>query len=58
MFCKNPEWFNKSYITKIVNHDDIIYCDPSYHGRYADYYNEWTDEVEYDLYELLSNTKG
>ena len=85
-FCKKPERFSKSYITKIVNQvakvsqlinnnwifvnkdfreiislaneDDIIYCDPPYHGRYVDYYNGWTDEDEYDLYELLSNTKA
>jgi DNA adenine methylase len=85
-FCKKPERFSKSYITKIVNQvakvsqlinnnwlfvtkdfrevlslakeDDIIYCDPPYHGRYVDYYNGWTDEDEYDLYELLKDTKA
>jgi DNA adenine methylase len=85
-FCKKPERFSKSYITKIVNQvskvsqlinddwifvnkdfreilslaneDDIIYCDPPYHGRYVDYYNGWTDDDEHDLYELLLNTKA
>jgi DNA adenine methylase len=85
-FCKKPERFNKSYITKIVNQvakvshliddnwifvnkdfrevillaneNDIIYCDPPYHGRYVDYYNGWTDNDEHDLYELLLNTKA
>jgi DNA adenine methylase len=85
-FCKKPERFSKSYITKITNQvakvsqiidkkwifvnndfreiisraseDDIIYCDPPYHGRYVDYYNGWTDEDEQDLYQLLSETKA
>ena len=85
-FCKKPERFNKSYITKIVNQvakvsqllddnwifinkdfreiiplakeNDVIYCDPPYHGRYVDYYNGWTDDDEHDLYELLLNTKA
>jgi DNA adenine methylase len=85
-FCKKPERFNKSYITKIVNQtakvsyliddnwilvnndfreiiplaneNDIIYCDPPYHGRYVDYYNGWTDNDEHDLYELLLSTKA
>jgi DNA adenine methylase len=85
-FCKKPERFSKSYITKIVNQvsgvsqlindnwtfvnkdfrevlslakeEDFIYCDPPYHGRYADYYNGWTDDDENDLYELLLNTKA
>lgn len=38
--------------------NDIIYCDPPYHGRYVDYYNGWTDEDEHDLYEILSNIKA
>ncbi len=85
-FCKKPERFSKSYITKIVNQvskigclisvkwqfickdfrkaietataNDIIYCDPPYHGRYVDYYNGWTDEDEHDLFEALNNTKA
>jgi DNA adenine methylase len=85
-FCKKPERFSKSYITKIVNQvanvsnlindrwiftnkdfkeiissaneNDIIYCDPPYYGRYVDYYNGWTNEDEYNLYKLLTNTKA
>jgi DNA adenine methylase len=38
--------------------NDVIYCDPPYHGRYADYYNGWTSDDEHDLYELLLHTKA
>jgi DNA adenine methylase len=38
--------------------NDIIYCDPPYHGRYADYYNGWTDDDEHDLFELLNKTQA
>ena len=37
---------------------DIIYCDPPYIDRHADYYNSWTDEHEYCLFEMLSSTKN
>ncbi len=85
-FCKKPNRFSKSYITKIVNQvakvsslinsnwiflnkdfreiissaseEDIIYCDPPYHGRYVDYYNGWSDEDEYDLFNSLNSTKA
>ncbi|MHB9295257.1 putative DNA adenine methylase [Pillotina sp. SPG140] len=51
---------NKDFrdIIPLADEHDILYCDPPYHGRYADYYNGWTDEDEHDLYELLSNTKA
>ena len=35
---------------------DLIYCDPPYYGRYVDYYNGWTEEDEYALFEALSHT--
>lgn len=39
--------------------NDVIYCDPSYIGRYGNYYkNDWTEKDEYDLFELLKNFKG
>jgi len=85
-FCKKPNRFSPSYVTKIVNQvakvshviqdgwdfrsdpfseiiplankDDIIYCDPPYHGRYVDYYNGWTDEDEQKLYSLLKETEA
>lgn len=37
---------------------DIVYCDPPYSGRYVDYYNGWTEENEYRLFELLSATRA
>ena len=38
--------------------DDIIYCDPPYRGRHADYYSGWGDEDERLLFELLSSTEA
>lgn len=35
---------------------DIIYCDPPYIGRHADYFNGWNEENENKLFELLSNS--
>lgn len=35
---------------------DVIYCDPPYIGRYAGYYNGWTEKDEADLSILLSKT--
>jgi len=36
--------------------DDIIYCDPPYIDRHADYYNDWNEENEIKLFELLSSS--
>jgi len=33
---------------------DIIYCDPPYIDRHADYYNRWNEADEIRLFELLS----
>lgn len=33
---------------------DLIYCDPPYIDRHTDYFNNWQENDEYDLYELLS----
>jgi modification methylase ecoRV len=84
-FCKKPNRFSRSYITKICNQvmgveniissgswsfhhqdfidtikcakrGDIIYCDPPYFGRYADYYNGWTYEDEERLFNALQET--
>jgi DNA adenine methylase len=35
---------------------DLIYCDPPYYGRYTDYFNNWTEENERELYEALRHT--
>lgn len=84
-FCKKPNRFSRSYITKICNQvmgveniissgswsfhhkdfietikyakrGDIIYCDPPYFGRYADYYNGWSYEDEERLFNALQET--
>lgn len=35
---------------------DLLYCDPPYFGRYADYYNGWTEENEQALFRALQET--
>jgi len=86
-FCRKPQRFSQSYITKIVNQvnyvfhllqmkdfkficqdfsktvnmaksNDIIYCDPPYIGRYADYFNGWNDNQEQKLFQILSSTSS
>ena len=37
---------------------DIIYCDPPYYGRYADYYNAWEESDEERLHALLCETEA
>jgi DNA adenine methylase len=37
---------------------DIIYCDPPYIGRHADYYNGWDEEYEGRLFRALSNSNA
>lgn len=37
---------------------DLIYSDSPYFGRYADYYNKWTEYDEERLCELLTNTSA
>jgi DNA adenine methylase len=57
-----PAWafYNESFadIIPLATKDDIIYCDPPYYGRYADYYNSWTEKDEELLFQLLSSTKA
>jgi DNA adenine methylase len=38
--------------------NDIIYCDPPYIDRHADYYNGWVDANERLLFDQLANFKG
>ncbi len=81
-FCRKPERFSRSYVTKIVNQvgrvqevlaarefellvqdfestielaneGDVIYCDPPYLGRHADFYNGWTMDDEQRLHDAL-----
>lgn len=41
---------------KIGDNNDIIYCDPPYIDRHADYYNGWNESYEKKLHEILSET--
>lgn len=38
--------------------DSVIYCDPPYIDRHADYYNGWDEESEQRLFTLLSATSA
>ena len=55
-----PTWrFNcKDFESVIANANDcdLIYCDPPYFGRYADYYNQWTENDEYRLQKILAKS--
>ena len=57
-----PDWlfYNKSFseIIPMAKENDIIYCDPPYYGRHADYYNGWTDKDEAELFNLLNQTRA
>jgi DNA adenine methylase len=37
---------------------DMIYCDPPYIGRHADYYSGWDDASEQGLYDCLARFPG
>lgn len=45
-------------VIKLAEEGDVIYCDPPYFGRYADYYNGWTEDDEKRLFASLSKTKA
>lgn len=57
---KDWEFRNQSFLETIslAGKNDIIYCDPPYYGRYADYYNGWTESDEIALFEALCNTNA
>ena len=38
----------------IAEHDDLIYCDPPYIARHADYYSGWSEQRERSMARLLS----
>lgn len=65
--CLEEKMEGKDWIFKCQDYKDtikyapensLIYCDPPYIDRYSDYYNNWTEENEVDLFNLLSNIKG
>lgn len=41
-----------------ISTDDVVYCDPPYIDRHADYYNGWTDAHERELGRVLGNCPG
>lgn len=57
-----PEWFfcNRSFvdIIPLATENDLIYCDPPYYGRHADFYNGWTEDDEEQLFRLLGETRA
>jgi DNA adenine methylase len=57
-----PAWqfLNKPFeeVIPMARASDVIYCDPPYFGRYADYYNGWPEENEAKLFDLLSRTSA
>lgn len=57
---KEWEFCNVNFIETIERAEigDIIYCDPPYYGRYVDYYNGWSEEDEYNLFNALSHTQA
>lgn len=36
--------------------NDVVYCDPPYLGRHADYFNSWSEDDERDLAVMLAKT--
>lgn len=59
---KQFDWsfYNRNFIETIhdAKRGDIIYLDPPYYGRYADYYNGWVENNEQQLFDVLSNTEA
>ena len=85
-FCRKPQRFSKSYITKITNQvswvgsvirdnvgwnitcahwrdtvdsigkNDILYLDPPYNGRHANYYDMWSQGDMDELADFLHGT--
>ncbi|GBC62066.1 DNA adenine methylase [Desulfonema ishimotonii] len=43
---------------EIGTESDIIYCDPPYIGRHADYFNGWDDEHEHVLSDMLQKSES
>ena len=49
-YCQN---FSDTVST--AEKDDLIYCDPPYMDRHADYFNRWHEEDEIELKKILSS---
>lgn len=52
-----PDWqFSTTHFRDLIpkaSFKDVIYCDPPYHGRHADYFNSWEENDEAELAALL-----
>lgn len=46
---------NFSDTVSAAGKDDLIYCDPPYMDRHADYFNKWHEEDEIELKKILSS---
>ena len=57
-----PDWrFLHALFAQVIDMagpEDVIYCDPPYFGRYADYYSGWTEADEQRLFDALSATRA
>ncbi len=49
---------NFMQIFKQAQKGDLIYCDPPYIGRHADYFSLWSPKYEETLYDLLEHTQA
>jgi len=62
MVLRRYDWkfYNQDFLETIkqAKKGDLIYCDPPYFGRYADYYNGWTEKDEENLFRALSETEA
>ncbi len=57
---KKWEFAHRGFVETIAKagKGDLVYCDPPYFGRYADYYNGWTEKDEETLFRALSATNA
>lgn len=58
--CKDFTFKCQNFTDTILQADEtsLIYCDPPYIERHADYYNSWGDVNEHQLKDLLMKFKG
>ena len=52
-FCKD---FSK--VIPLAKEGDLIYCDPPYIDRHTNYYDNWNEDKEKNLYLLLKNSNA
>jgi len=41
---------------KCATRSDLVYCDPPYIGRHADYFNGWSDDLEASLFNEIAES--